>query len=269
MYQAVLISITLSFCVALVIFVYWVQRRRSLVFSSETHRVTRSANLKTDEQTSGWWIGLLSTFLPMIGTASLLAIRWQEIPVRFSIHWGLDGHPNGWAERSVGSVFGPLLISCVMVIVFGSIGELIARSSPGHEGRTSVIRTTRSVLVACAWLVTTLFCGISILPLARDPSNMIAVTATVFSVGMLGFVAFRWLQMPEAVAAAQDSTDPRFWKAGILYYNSQDSAIWVPKRYGIGYTLNFGRPVSWLVLGLILLVPFTILFFVHGSTGRW
>jgi len=79
---------------------------------------------------------------------------------------------------------------------------------------------------------------------------------------MLGFVAFRWLQMPKALAAAQDSTDPRFWKAGIVYYNPTDSALWVPKRFGFGYSLNFGRPVSWLVLGLILLMPVAILFFV-------
>jgi uncharacterized membrane protein len=271
MYQAALISITLSFCVALAIFVYWAKRRRSLAFSSETHRVVRIANLKVDEQASGWWIGLSSTFLPMIGTGLLLVMRWQKIPSRFAIHWGLDGRPNGWTERSVGSIFGLLLVSSAMVVVFGVIGELIARSSPGHEGRASLIRTTRSVLVACAWLMTILFCGISVLPLTRDPSNLVplfAMAATVFSVGLSVFVAFRWLRMPEAIAAAQDSTDPHFWRAGIFYFNSSDSAIWVPKRGGFGYTLNFARPVSWLVFGLILVVPIAILFFVQGSAGR-
>jgi uncharacterized membrane protein len=274
MYQAgLLISIVLPLCLALVILVFWVQRRRSLALDNEPHRVVRIASLKstTYELASGWRAGLLCTILPMAGTASVLAARWQTIPARFSIHWGLDGRPNGWAERSVGSIFGLLLVSSVMVIAFGVIGELIARSSPGHEGRPAVIRATRSVLLACAWLMTILLCGISLLPLTPDPSKLIplvSISATVFSVGMLGFVAFRWLQMPEAIAAAQDSTDPRFWKAGMVYYNPSDSAIWVPKRHGFGYTLNFARPVSWLVLGLILLVPIAILFFAYGSTGR-
>jgi len=258
---------------ALVILVFWVRRRRSLALDNEPHRVVRLASLKstTEESRSGWQIGLLSTFLPMAGTASLLVARWQRIPSRIPIHWDLYGGPNGWAERSVGSIFGLLFASFLMVLVFGFIGELIVRSSPGHDGRTAVIRAIRSVLLACAWMITILFCATSLLPLAPDPSKLIplvAIAETVFSVGILGFVAIRWLQMPEAIAAAQDSTDPRFWKAGLVYYNPEDSALWVPKRFGFGYSLNFGRPVSWLVLGLFLLLPFAISLFVHGSRGR-
>jgi uncharacterized membrane protein len=38
---------------------------------------------------------------------------------------------------------------------------------------------------------------------------------------------------------------------GIFYSNPDDPALFVPKRYGIGYTLNFGNPWSWAVLILI------------------
>jgi hypothetical protein len=41
------------------------------------------------------------------------------------------------------------------------------------------------------------------------------------------------------------------WK-GIFYSNPDDPALFVPKRYGIGYTLNFANPWSWAVLVLIL-----------------
>ena len=41
------------------------------------------------------------------------------------------------------------------------------------------------------------------------------------------------------------------WK-GVFYSNPDDPALFVPKRYGIGYTLNFGNPWSWVVLALIL-----------------
>ena len=43
------------------------------------------------------------------------------------------------------------------------------------------------------------------------------------------------------------------WK-GVFYSNADDPAVLVPKRYGIGYTLNFGNPWSWAVLALILLL---------------
>jgi uncharacterized membrane protein len=38
---------------------------------------------------------------------------------------------------------------------------------------------------------------------------------------------------------------------GIFYSNPDDPALFVPKRYGIGYTLNFANPWSWVVLVLI------------------
>jgi uncharacterized membrane protein len=55
---------------------------------------------------------------------------------------------------------------------------------------------------------------------------------------------------------------------GVFYSNSDDRALLVPKRFGIGYTLNFGNPWAWVVLALILLVaaaPFvaTVVFMSH------
>jgi uncharacterized membrane protein len=40
------------------------------------------------------------------------------------------------------------------------------------------------------------------------------------------------------------------WK-GVFYSNPNDSALFVPKRYGIGYTLNFANPWSWVVLIIV------------------
>jgi len=42
------------------------------------------------------------------------------------------------------------------------------------------------------------------------------------------------------------------WK-GWFYSNPNDPALLVPKRYGVGFTLNFGNPWSWAVLALIIL----------------
>jgi hypothetical protein len=43
------------------------------------------------------------------------------------------------------------------------------------------------------------------------------------------------------------------WK-GIFYWNPEDPALLVPKRYGIGYNLNFGNPWSWVVLAVLLVM---------------
>lgn len=53
--------------------------------------------------------------------------------------------------------------------------------------------------------------------------------------------------------------DDRYWYGGLFYNNPDDPAILVPKRYGLGWTLNFGHPQSKLLLTGILLLPLVML----------
>ena len=40
--------------------------------------------------------------------------------------------------------------------------------------------------------------------------------------------------------------DRRSWKLGVFYYNPEDRRVFVSKR--LGWTVNFGRPVSWVIV---------------------
>jgi len=43
------------------------------------------------------------------------------------------------------------------------------------------------------------------------------------------------------------------WKLGFIYYNPTDSRVVLPKRTGLGYTLNFAKPISSIIILAILL----------------
>ncbi|HBM4220466.1 TPA: hypothetical protein LWK36_002952, partial [Listeria innocua] len=43
-----------------------------------------------------------------------------------------------------------------------------------------------------------------------------------------------------------------FWKAGVIYFNRNDPALFVEKRFGIGWTINTARPVAWLTFVFII-----------------
>lgn len=51
--------------------------------------------------------------------------------------------------------------------------------------------------------------------------------------------------------------DDRFWLWGLVYFNRQDPSWFVPKRFGIGWTVNFGQPMVWLMTLLFI-------FFISG-----
>jgi uncharacterized membrane protein len=49
-----------------------------------------------------------------------------------------------------------------------------------------------------------------------------------------------------------DVDDDQYWKAGIIYFNPDDPALWVDKRMGIGWTLNFGNKKAWVFVVVVL-----------------
>ena len=50
-----------------------------------------------------------------------------------------------------------------------------------------------------------------------------------------------------------DATPDHAWKVGgLFYFNPHDPAIWVEKRFGLGYTLNMGNSRAWLLIGMML-----------------
>jgi uncharacterized membrane protein len=54
--------------------------------------------------------------------------------------------------------------------------------------------------------------------------------------------------------------DAKNWKLGIFYFNSADHRFFLPKRLKkMGWTLNFARWQSWLIL--LLTVIFIVFFY--------
>ena len=51
----------------------------------------------------------------------------------------------------------------------------------------------------------------------------------------------------------RDDDRSEHYRWGLFYVNAEDPALWVPKRLGLGWTLNFAHRRSWLILALLLL----------------
>ena len=89
------------------------------------------------------------------------------------------------------------------------------------------------------------------------------ILAPILLIGAV--TAFMALFAPKGEPPPDDAWD------GVFYSNRDDRALLVPKRVGIGYTLNFGNPWSWVVLVVILLgaaAPFFLIAFVTGRLPR-
>jgi len=57
--------------------------------------------------------------------------------------------------------------------------------------------------------------------------------------------------------------DDKNWRGGLFYINREDHALLVPRRFGLGWTLNFGNPrAAMLLAGAAALIglPVTLRF---------
>lgn len=63
----------------------------------------------------------------------------------------------------------------------------------------------------------------------------------------------------EPLGKHEVSDNPAHWKWGVFYYNPDDNRIFPPKRNpGLGYTINFAKKRSVLVLLAIVSIPLII-----------
>lgn len=58
-----------------------------------------------------------------------------------------------------------------------------------------------------------------------------------------------------SIARRESPDDDRFWKGGLIYLNRDDPSFLVPKRFGVGWTINAGHPAGIaFFVGVALLV---------------
>jgi hypothetical protein len=207
--------------------------------------------------------GIAGALVPfaILGAAALyLYLNWSRIPERFPLHWGIDGSPDRWGGRTWQGVYMPLLMGAIQCEFMLLIGLGILRASPrgrvaDNAAATAQLRRVMlQFLVAAAWGMALLLAGVSLAPLLgeRGLGSLPLVIAIGFTAMAIPFV-WRLIRIGRTTGSGGDGTPDECWKLGMFYCNPADPAIFVEKRFGIGYTLNFGNSAMWLVLGMILL----------------
>jgi uncharacterized membrane protein len=232
-------------------------------------QVTRGTRLP------GGWLLQSGPFVVLAAVAVYLRRHWSEIPERFPIHWGLDGQPNGWATRSTGGVLFPLILGAVICLLFTVINIAISGARSLRRGAAEIEREERfrgvlvGALVGMVYFIAFVFSWIALMPLRQRSDAappVAAIVVPIFAlIGVSTVLLVRAARKRSVAAEAAavrhapgappigDQTLDQYWRAGgLFYYNPDDPALMVEKRFGIGYTFNFGNPRAWITLGATL-----------------
>jgi uncharacterized membrane protein len=264
----------------------WTSARRTILPYAAPPQTSRTAALAVrDVSFPGGIIGACGPLLILVAAAWFLHVNWDRIPDQFATHWDGTGAPNRWAIKSVRSVYG-------MIVFGGALAAAMLVQTAWLVRRTRQVATTGTAAVAEArvkrvWIwqslggayLTAALCSYFATRSAIAADDRLGLGAWV----LLGLIVasaagvMLWMirmgQGGHRLAAAAssrttdgphgDATPDSAWKAGLIYYNPADPAVFVEKRVGLGWTLNFGNVWAWVFLVLALAVPMLIVRLPH------
>ncbi|WP_249226851.1 DUF1648 domain-containing protein [Alicyclobacillus mengziensis] len=263
---------------------YYAARRRLLGAKALEHwyeGVTQglvadtAAHIKTRNPSLAWGIPAI---LVTLASIVVPAMRYNTLPNRIAVHFAVSGTPNGFAAKSFGSVFGPIIIELILLIamflVHVNANRFAVRLDPSNPDasrrRYGVLRREG---IKAAWvMLAVLNAGttISLLPIwgifVHSITSVVDFGTVVIFIGII--VSIVWIgraaQTTRHVGQASGDArlvardDDRYWLAGTIYFNRNDSSVFVPKRFGVGWTLNLGHPLAIVVILLILCIPVVV-----------
>jgi uncharacterized membrane protein len=182
--------------------------------------------------------------------AGLLGLMWDSLPARWVVHWGVGGHPNGWATKTPAGVFGPLVLGAAILLTFYVLAEVLKRRAPGQTSATIL------PLYIMATALSLVFAGVAVwLPLLQptSPAGFILFTVVVIGAGLAAAMIVSARAMKRLPAGAV----PEGYH-GLFYKNPKDERLLVPKRLGYGWTINFAHPAAWPTMLLLLSPAFLV-----------
>ena len=210
-------------------------------------------------------------YLPLIGGLTLFTLsHYDAFPSQIPMNVDLAGNVTSSAPKTPLTVLFPTLLVAFMGAIFtivhwGTIHSKkpIDPAAPASSALAyaTFARVQSIFMVVGGLLISGLTAGI-ILASSLGAISM-AYGAIIVTVGTLAFVALITIVslvmgqsgarlFADTASAGMIRDDDEHWLLGIIYCNREDPSIFVPKRFGIGWTSNIARWEAWALVGVIV-----------------
>ena len=221
------------------------------------------------------WLWLAPPVVITLATVVIGIVLYPSMPAALAVHYGAKGVPNRLAAKSIGTAFSLVFVQIGVTALLAGIAAGISRSradiDPAHPVGSARWHRRYMALGAKALLGL-----VAMIDLGMLASSLLTWTGTVTALAQLVVVIPILLGVAIAIivlarnnrepadGAEQDTglahrDDDQHWRGGMFYINREDHALLVPRRVGLGWTINFGNPrVAMLAAGVIALIVLLI-----------
>ena len=216
-------------------------------------------------------------YLPVIAvTLAIGAVGYAQMPDLIPQHMNFQGEVTEYMEKTPFTILVPALIVAFVAACMAFAHWTILRSkrpsNPSAPATSALaygmFARAQSILLVAGGLALSVLgpvmelsfigvigveqAGVFVVALAL----VIVVGSIVVSLvyGQGGSRVFSRMAASERLLADDDE----HWKLGVFYYNPDDASLFLPERFGIGWTMNWARPAVWAIMlaGLVLTVAF-------------
>ncbi len=217
--------------------------------------------------------------VPIIITALICIVGYPLMPERIALNTDLSGQVSNWAQKTPLVAAFPVLFVVFLDACFAFSHWSILRSKKGIDAARPAVsawaygafaRAQSMLLVGLGTMLS--FMGPIIALSFMDVITMmqallpvmimmvvvlVAVVAVTMVYGQNGARLLRRMEEPDSMPVDDD----RYWKLGIFYWNRDDASLFVPERFGVGWTVNLGRPSAWaIIVGFVVVTAAFIAF---------
>ena len=216
-------------------------------------------------------------YLPVIAvTLAIGAVGYAQMPDLIPQHMNFQGEVTEYMEKTPFTILVPALIVAFVAACMAFAHWTILRSkrpsNPSAPATSALaygmFARAQSILLVAGGLALSVlgpvmelsFIGVIGLGQAGVFVVALALVIVVGSIvvslvyGQGGSRVFSRMAASERLLADDDE----HWKLGVFYYNPDDASLFLPERFGIGWTMNWARPAVWAIMlaGLVLTVAF-------------
>lgn len=236
-------------------------------------------SIRAQDEMLPWYV----FFFPMVITLGVIIytiINYKIMPDQIPTHWGINGQPDAFKEKTALSAIQMPLILIIMQVMMMVMNisqkrsgfKLSATSTEASRQRQLTLRKYTSwFMFLTSVLMTMLFSFFQLSSIHIELVN--AAFAFVLPLIFLFLVLVGTIIFAVKVGRSGNSTDAtsvegigdydedEYWKGGIFYFNKSDPSIFVEKRFGVGWTLNFANPIGYLVILVPLIIILLLSYF--------
>lgn len=225
---------------------------------------------ETPRAISMWW-NLL--YIPVIVVCAAVPLFFYDsMPDVIPMHMDFAGNVNSTAPKTLSLALMPALVNLFMAICFAASHASIAFSKkwmdPGSPATSAyaygLFARAQSIMLLVGGLLLCVALGGTMVAAFLGAIDLgaaaaiIMVAALVMVAGAV-VISIVYGQAGSRVFARMEDKDQllfdddEHWKLGIFYFNRDDSAVFLPERFGVGWTVNLARPLAWaFIIGLIV-----------------